>query len=249
MSAPIRFFVENTYYYRWEHTPRSRRVVVVLYGGAMLDGRCPGIYNVLTEAYDVKPDNEKAWVSELFDYGLDVVVLSTGSADPTFECYAAGSTWVSDLINYLQELYGEICFFGHSAGGAITAYEIQQRTTITAAVVVSAPTHDYHDPLFDTPTNARNVKANVLLQWGQQDLSDHTWTQGMPEYYQNAQGCGHIVQKDDTYTDDLHDTYFTAPAQTQRNKAKAFLMNTQTQVSQRRTISRRKRRRTKRKRN
>ena len=216
----------------------------------MLDRGCPGTYNVYTGAYDTKPDNEQAWVSELFNYGLDVVYLHTGSTYRSFECYAAGNTLVRDLISQLSELYeGGVCLFGHSAGGAITAYEVQQRTNITAAVVVSAPTHDYRDPLFETPTNAQNVKANVLLQWGQQDLSNHTWTQGMPEYYQNAQGCGYIVQKDDTYADDLHDTYFTSAAQTQRNEAKAFLMNTQKQLSQRRTIARRKRRRTKQKRN
>jgi hypothetical protein len=83
----------------------------------------------------------------------------------------------------------------------------------------------------------------------QQDLSDHTWTQGMSGHYQNAQGFGYIVQKDNTYADDLHDTYFTLAAQTQRNEAKAFLMNQQKQLSQRKTIARRKRRRTKQKRN
>jgi len=32
----------------------------------------------------------------------------------------------------------------------------------------------------------------------------------MPIYYQNAQGYGFIIEKDDAYADDLHDTYFTA---------------------------------------
>ena len=172
MSAPILFFVEDTYYLRWEHKPRSRRVVIVLYGGILNDPNCNETYNVSTQVYGIKPTNEQAWVNELLDCGLDVVALSNGSADPKFECYAAGNTWVSNLINQLQKLYGEICLFGHSAGGAITAYEIQQRTTITAAVIVSAPMQPKQDtdpnpdidPLFATPTNAQNVKGNVALQ-------------------------------------------------------------------------------------
>jgi pimeloyl-ACP methyl ester carboxylesterase len=191
----------------------------------MLDARCSGTYNVYSEAFSMKPVNEQAWVSELFDYGLDVVALRTGSTYSGFECYRAGDTWVRDLIDHLQELHGgEVCLFGHSAGGLITAYEIQERTSITAAVVVSAPMLSEPDALFETPTHASNVKANLLLQWGQQD---QLWTRRMPEYYQNAQGCGHTIQRDDTYPGNLHDTYFTQAAQTQRNNAKAFLTNAQ----------------------
>ena len=190
----------------------------------MLDPRCFGTYNVYSEAFDVKPGDEQAWVSELFNLGLDVVALRFGSASPNFECYQAGDTWVRDLVDYLQKSHGgEVRLFGHSAGGLITAYEIEQRTNITSAVVVCAPMLSEPDPLFETPIHASKVKANLLLQWGQQDPA---FTRRMPEYYQNAQGCGHTIQKDDTYPGNLHDTYFTEAAQTQRNNAKAFLTNT-----------------------
>jgi dienelactone hydrolase len=171
------------------------------------------------------------------------VALRTGSTYSNFECYAAGNTWVRDLINQLQERYGGVCLFGHSAGGLITAYEIQKRTVITAAVVVSAPMLAEPDALFETPTNAQNVKANLLLQWGQ---NDQPWTRRMPEYYQNAQGCGYIVQRDNTYPGNLHDTYFTPAAQTQRNDAKAFLINTRQNSLPPKSISSKRKQRTKR---
>ncbi len=223
------FILDNITYDRW-HTTGRTQVVVVLYGGAMLDYRCPYTYNVWTKTYHslLTSDNERGWVTELNNYGFDVVAIETGSDSsiPTMQCYSKEMSWVRNLINYLHGTYGysKVSLFGHSAGGIIVAYEIEQRTNINGAVFVSAPVNHYSDPLFQSAQNARNIKTNVRLQWGTSD--PYNLDPEMTLYYNNAQSSGHTVQRD-YITGNMHDNYFnpTSPWTTYRNNAKSFLWN------------------------
>ncbi len=213
LPTPILFYVQNTRFYLWQPSTGHRtQVVAVLYGGAMLDSRCPNTYNLYTKTYDVASSNEQAWVSELYNYGFDVVAIKTGSNYPGFECYVAGNTWVRDLINTLHSTYSysKVSLFGHSAGGIIVGYEIEQRTNINGAVFVSAPVNHYPNPLFQSAQNAKNVKTNVRLQWGSGD--PYSLDPEMTLYYNNAQSSGHIAQSDRYTSGDgnMHDHYFEA---------------------------------------
>jgi hypothetical protein len=128
LPTPKTFIVQNTTFYLWKGTGRTQ-VIVVLCGGAMLDSRCPETYNVYTKSYDTASSDEQARVSELYNNGFDVVAIKTGSTYPGFECYTAGMTWVRDLISTLHSKsysYSKVSLFGHSAGGVIVAYEIEQ---------------------------------------------------------------------------------------------------------------------------
>lgn len=223
LPTPSTFIVQNTAFYLWK-APHAQ-VVVVLYGGAMLDSRCPYTYNVYTKTYGAASSSEQAWVSELYNYGFDVVAIKTGSTYSGFECYTAGMTWVRDLINTLHSTYGysKVSLFGHSAGGVIVAYEIEQRTNINGAVFVSAPVNHYPDPLFQSAQNAKSIKTNVRLQWGHDDPVN--LSPEMQVYLTNAQSSSHVVQYDFLNPGNMHDHYFDSGTQWQsyRNLAKSFL--------------------------
>ena len=223
LPTPTLFYADNTRYYLWQPSPHRTQVVVVLYGGGMLYSLCPYTYNVYTWGYDYVPGIQQTWVSELYNYGFDVVAIKTGSNFADRECYYAGTVWVKDLINKLHTTYGysKVSLFGISAGGVIVAYEIEQRTNINGAVFVSSPVNNYPDPLFQSAQNAKNVKTNVMLQWGRGDPD--SWPAQMQLYHDNGQSSGHTVSQDNSYSGNLHNDYFTSGAQTQRNTAKSFL--------------------------
>jgi len=207
LPTPAVFTVDGYQFYRWDKSGATQ-VVVVLYGGTI---GCPTpTYGYSTpQPYDVKPENEKHWVQELWDFGFAVVstksyVQYTCTSSSSSSC----SAWPHDLRNTLQQWYPRVEFFGHSAGGVIVASEIIRFADYPAASFVSAPVN--YDTcsqwLFQTAHSAAQDKSHTRLEYGTSDPLGIA--SQMDLYRQNAYyGSGKIIMWD-YISGNMHDIFF-----------------------------------------
>jgi len=191
----------------------------------------------LNEAIRVlKANGWMAWITELYNYGFGVVTVKKRTTDNAqYFAYSDsdGITQLRDLVSYLGSAYSrvsKVALFGHSAGGAIVARQVELDSTIASAVFVSAPVDApsctstfMHSAAY---TSGIASSDDIRLQYGNSDPyydGDYIYNQ-MARYYSNAVQNGKNAVRD-IYSGNLHDHYLDSSAATIRNNAKSWMWN------------------------
>jgi hypothetical protein len=217
LPTPTTFSSGGYTWYKWNN-PSATKAVIVYYGGTITcSGGTSGTAH--PESYDSKPSNEKAWVSELYDFGFTVVAPQ--STNVIYQCTGTSSStcssWPHTLRNTVAGWGLHVEVFGHSAGGLVVGSEIIRYSDYYSAAFVSAPVN--YDSfcsafLFQSAHSAGSMKTTLRLEYGSGD--PYGIAAQMDLYRTNAYYySGHIVLWD-YIGGNMHNIFFTDQGSTYR---------------------------------
>jgi hypothetical protein len=182
LITPPTLNVNNTNWLMYNAT-NSKAMIYLDGGGAS----SLGSVNVFPYLQDKKPP-ESLFIHKMVWSGFDVITNADGFY------YNGSQTAVKDVAQWLlAHSYEHIFLFGYSAGGIITAYEIQKEyasTLFSAAVVASAPI-DWDSfstaPIFQSAHTASKDKVATCFIAGVNDtIGNPSIPVQMMTYYNNT---------------------------------------------------------------